>query len=211
MRLPRPAKRARRPRVSRHDRRGHGSRHSLTQPRRRAPGMRRAGRAACAAAIDRVSFARRCRAGSMRSGAGIRRVRTAPRMTSIARRSTPRMRRASRRRNRRSPRAAGARRIVRALCSAADRSRFAHHRIRRPAAAPPARRHHAHRRRIVRGARIAPVTHVTHVTHIARIVHRSRRACHAAHPARAARGACALDRRAAHRRPPSSRCSLASR
>lgn len=205
MRLPRPAKRARRPRVSRHDRRGHGSRHSLTQPRRRAPGMRRAGRAACAAAIDRVSFARRCRAGSMRRGAGIRRVRTAPRMTSIARRSTPRMRRASRRRNRRSPRAAGARRIVRALCSAADRSRFAHHRIRRPAAAPPARRHHAHRRRIVRGARIAPVTH------IARIAHRSRRACHAAHPARAARGACALDRRAAHRRPPSSRCSLASR
>lgn len=205
MRLPRPAKRARRPRVSRHDRRGHGSRHSRTQPRRRAPGMRRAGRAACAAAIDRVSFARRCRAGSMRRGAGIRRVRTAPRMTSIARRSTPRMRRASRRRNRRSPRAAGARRIARALCSAADRSRFAHHRIRRPAGAPPARRHHAHRRRIVRGARIAPVTHVTH------IVHRSRRACHAAHPARAARGACALDRRAAHRRPPSSRCSLASR
>ncbi len=205
MRLPRPAKRARRPRVSRHDRRGHGSRHSRTQPRRRAPGMRRAGRAACAAAIDRVSFARRCHAGSMRSGAGIRRVRTAPRMTSIARRSTPRMRRASRRRNRRSPRAAGARRIVRALCSAADRSRFAHHRIRRPAAAPPAHRHHAHRRRIVRGARIAPVTH------IARIAHRSRRACHAAHPARAARGACALDRRAAHRRPPSSRCSLASR
>lgn len=205
MRLPRPAKRARRPRVSRHDRRGHGSRHSRTQPRRRAPGMRRAGRAACAAAIDRVSFARRCHAGSMRSGAGIRRVRTAPRMTSIARRSTPRMRRASRRRNRRSPRAAGARRIVRALCSAADRSRFAHHRIRRPAAAPPARRHHAYRRRIVRGARNAPVTH------IARIAHRSRRACHAAHPARAARGACALDRRAAHRRPPSSRCSLASR